>query len=186
MGCAEKPGGGFAAPRLREELSGCADGLLVRAVRELPIAPDQWLGEWEFWLNKEVFTHQTSGPDLLDQASQMVDLLTDELAARNAVLGRESGLLQLAVGGIRSPADYGSLLNYLRSLEFVDAVVVSRLQGDRLWINLQTRADAKQLGDLFEADQPEYDSQIELGDRGTAYTHHQYDGAQVHIGAPRH
>ncbi len=127
-----------------------ADVLLVGRLQET--APDQWLGEWEFWLDNQVLTHQTSGPDLLTQAAQMVDLLTDELAARNAVLGRESGALQLSVSGVRNPADYGSLLSYLRSLEFIDAVAVSRLQGDRLWIDLQTRADADQLGDLFEAD----------------------------------
>lgn len=127
-----------------------ADVLLVGRLREL--GPDQWQGEWEFWLNNQVQAHQTSGGDLPSQASQMVDLLTDELVARNAVLGRESGALQLAVSGIRNPGDYGHLLGYLRSLEFIDSIVINRLQGDRLWLNLQTRADAQQLGNMFEAD----------------------------------
>jgi hypothetical protein len=139
-----------------------ADVLLVGRLSE--IAPEQWQGEWEFWLDDQVLAHQTSGTDLLAQAGQMVDLLTDELAARNAVLGRESGQLQLAVSGIRSPADYGGLLTYLHSLEFIDALVVRRLQGNRLWIDLQTRADADQLGDLFEADQQLFRDRLALID----------------------
>ncbi len=127
-----------------------ADMLMVGRIRAQ--SSGEWLGEWEFWLDNEVVAHRTSGTDLLLQSREVVDLLTDELAARNAVLGREAGVLQLAVSGIRNAADYGRLLSYLRSLEFIDSVAINRLQGNRLWIDLQTRADAQQLASLFEAD----------------------------------
>lgn len=127
-----------------------ADVLMVGRIRPQPSG--EWLGEWEFWLGNEVLAHRSSGADLLTQARDMVDLLTDELAARNAVLGRQAGIVQLAVSGIRGAADYGGLLTYLRSLEFIDTVAVNRFQGNRLWIDLQTRADAQQLTSLFEAD----------------------------------
>lgn len=127
-----------------------ADVLMVGRIRPLP--DGEWLGEWQFWLDNEVLEQRSSDPDLLVQARAMVDLLTDELAARNAVLGREAGRLQLAVSGIRDPADYGELLGYLRGLEFIDAVAINRLEGNRLWIDLDTRADAEQLESLFAAD----------------------------------
>jgi len=112
-----------------------------------------WAGEWELWLNNEALAYQTSGPDLAAQAAQVVDQVADELAARNAVLGTESGTLHLSVSGIRNAADYAGLLRYLESLEFIDSVSVRQLQRDELRVDLLTRADADQLLDLFESDQ---------------------------------
>ena len=43
-------------------------------------------------------------------------------------------------------------------------------------------AVCRQLEELFEVEQPDYDSKVSLGDKGKNYTHHQHDGAQVHIG----
>jgi len=115
-------------------------------------AAEEWHGEWELWLDNEVVPYQTSGADLPALAIEVVDLLADDLAGRNAVLGTKSDQLQLAVSGIRSAADYGGLLHYLEALEFIDAVHVRALQGDRLSLDLLTRADAEQLRTLFEAD----------------------------------
>ena len=42
-------------------------------------------------------------------------------------------------------------------------------------------AVCRQIEDLFEVEQPEPDLKQSLGKKGAGYTHHQHDGAQVHI-----
>lgn len=139
-----------------------ADVLMIGRIRALP--GGDWTGEWEFWLNNQVIAHQTGGSDLLTQAAETVDLLADELAARNAVFGRQVGQLKLAISGIRNAADYGRLLRYLESLEFVDSVFVRQLLGDRLWIDIETRAEPDQLGELFAADRQLFPDRLALLD----------------------
>ncbi len=112
----------------------------------------EWQSDWEFWLPDAVVSERQTGPDLPAQGAAVVARLADELAGRAAVLGSGSNMLTLAVTGIRSPADYAALLDYLSSLEFVDRVALETLAGDRLELALATRADAAQLLTLFEAD----------------------------------
>jgi hypothetical protein len=139
-----------------------ADVLMIGRLKALP--GGDWSGEWEFWLNNQVIAHQTGGTDLLTQAAETIDLLADELAARNAVFGRQVGQLKLAISGIRNAADYGRLLGYLKSLEFVDSVFVRQLLGERLWIDIETRAEPDQLGALFEADRQLFPDRLALLD----------------------
>ncbi|MFX3657598.1 MAG: hypothetical protein ACN6I7_00155 [bacterium] len=54
-----------------------------------------------------------------------------------------------ALTGARAYAD---LLGYLGDLEFVDALVVTRVEGDKLWLSLVTPADPEQLLALFRLD----------------------------------
>lgn len=131
-----------------------ADALLVGRLAATAAADgsELWQADWELWLDNEVVPFETAAGDLAAQGSQIVDLIADELAARNAVLGTRSDQLQLAVSGIRNAADYAGLLDYLEGLEFIDVVFVRTLNGDRLRIDLLTRADAEQLRALFEAD----------------------------------
>ena len=44
------------------------------------------------------------------------------------------------------------------------------------------QAVCSQLEEIFESPQPAFDSKITIGPRGSKYTHHQHEGAQVHIG----
>ena len=78
------------------------------------------------------------------------------------MLGREARELQVSIDGIRTPADYGELLAYLESLEFVDAVGVARLQGTRLSLLLSTRAAPAQLLGLLEADRRLFNDQLAI------------------------
>ena len=102
----------------------------------------------------------------LEQAVAAVDGLADELAARSTVMGRETRQLQVSIAGVRSPADYGNLLHYLESLEFIDEVGVTELLGSRLSLSLSTRATATQLLYLLESDQLLFNDQLAIA--GTA------------------
>ncbi len=122
----------------------------------------QWLSDWEFWLEGRVIPWHGSEGDLLDQAVAVVDVLADELAARSAVLGRETRELQVSIDGIRTPADYAELLQYLESLEFVDSVGVTQLQGTRLSLLLSTRAAPEQLLGLLQADRRLFNDRLAI------------------------
>jgi hypothetical protein len=128
-----------------------ADVLLVGRVSLDPTG--EWSGEWEFWIGTEVITQDLQDEDLPTQVANTVDLLADELASRSAVLGRESSRLRLSVSGVRNAADYGELLEYLESQEFIDSVHLTELTGSTLEIEVATRAGPDQLLSLFEADQ---------------------------------
>ena len=75
-----------------------------------------WLSDWEFWVDGVVVPFNAEHADLMDHGVEAVDVLADELSARRVVHGRQAGLVQLAVSGVRTPADYGALLGYVRSL----------------------------------------------------------------------
>lgn len=125
----------------------------------------QWLSDWEFWIDGRAVAWRGTEGDLLDQAVAVVDVLADELAARSAVLGRETRKLRISIGGIRTPADYGDLLRYLESLEFVDAVAVAQLRGTRLSLLVSTRAAPEQLLGLLEADRQLFNDQLAIAEQ---------------------
>ena len=127
-----------------------ADVVLVGRARAVP--QGGWEGDWEIWFGNRVVPWETTGGDLTVQAVAAVDRLADELAGRSAVFGRQVGQLRVRVSGVRTPTDYGQLLGYLESLEFLDAVGVLSLAGDELQLVLRTRAEPDQLRGLLEAD----------------------------------
>jgi len=125
-----------------------------------------WHSDWQFWIGNQVLSWRAQEGELLEQAVAAVDGLADELAARSTVMGRETRQLQVSIAGVRSPADYGNLLHYLESLEFIDEVGVTELLGSRLSLSLSTRATATQLLYLLESDQLLFNDQLAIA--GTA------------------
>ena len=119
-----------------------------------------WVSDWEFWVDGVVVPFAIEGEDLGSHAAQAVDLLADELAARRAVLGRQTGTVRMTVAGIRAPADYGALLAYLESLEFVQSVSVVEVVDARLVLELNTPADPDELLLAFERDRRMFDDRL--------------------------
>jgi len=135
-----------------------ADVLLLGRIAAT--AEGVWQGEWEFWLDGVVVPFVATGPDLEVQAMEAVDILADELAARRVVHGRQAGRLRLAVGGVTTPTDYGALLGYIRSMEFIEQVGVLGLSNSRLWLTIDTPADPDQLLAIFERDGHLFNDQL--------------------------
>jgi hypothetical protein len=134
-----------------------ADVLLLGRVVD---AVDGYESQWEFWVDGVVVPFDLEGPDLNAHAVEAVNVLADELAARRIIHGREVGQLAVVVSGVASPDDYGALLRYVRSLEFVDQVGVVGLTGARLWLTIATPAGPDQLLAAFERDGWLFDDQL--------------------------
>ena len=111
-----------------------------------------YAGSVEAWMNGEEFAADFTAPDVQEAVRMAADFVADELAGRFAVLARATNRIALTVGGIKSPIGYGRLLGYLDALEFVTAVDVVAVRGDRLEIALHTRAGLNQLVELLQKD----------------------------------
>lgn len=139
-----------------------ADLLLLGRITS---APDgAWQSDWEFWLDGELVPFTAEGSDLEAQGREVVDVLTDELAEHRVVHARAAGRLAISVSGVVNPADYGALLGYLRSLEFVQNVGVSGIRDGRLWLVVDTPAEAARLLEAFERDRRLFDDQLAMVD----------------------
>ena len=112
----------------------------------------RYVGSVEGWMDGAEFAAHFSTRDVQDAGRLTTDFFADELAGRFAVLARERNRLALTIRGIKSPVGYGQLLGYLDGLEFVTAVDIAAVQGDRLEIVLHTRAGFDQLVELFQND----------------------------------
>ncbi len=123
-----------------------------------------WMSDWEFWVDGEVVPFTAESTDLMVHGIDAVDVLADELAARRVVHGRQAGQVQLAVSGVRTPADYGALLGYLKSLEFVQNVGVTGMRDGRIWLLVDTPAEPDRLLTTFERDRQLFNDQLALID----------------------
>lgn len=127
-----------------------AEIIVVGRVQKL--ADETFAANFEYWLGDEQTAVNLEGLTIEVIGGQAIDILANDLAQRFAVLGRELEVLTLAISGVDTPTGYGRLLRYLASLEFVDAVDVVELQGDRVVLAVATRARMEQLLQLFEND----------------------------------
>jgi len=139
-------------------------GAEVLLLGRITPSADGWQSDWEFWVDGALVPHTAQGADLAAQGREVVDVLADELAARRVVHGREAGRLAISVSGVESPAAYGALLGYLKSLEFVQNVGVSGIRDGRLWLVVDTPAEAPRLLETFERDGQLKDDQLALID----------------------
>jgi hypothetical protein len=136
-----------------------ADVLLLGRLMSTP--EGGWESDWEFWVDGVVVPFTAEG-ELEAQGTQAVDILADELASRRVVHGGRADQLRLVVSGIATPADYGNLLDYMRSLEFIEHVGVAGIRSDRLWLTVDTPADPGRLLAAFERDGRLYDDQLAM------------------------
>lgn len=107
---------------------------------------------FEAWMGRERFAAQSACQGAEQAGRWAADFLAEELAGRFAVPARQSERFALTVLGVDSPGQYGQLLAHLNGFEFIQAVDVIALQGDRLQIAVQTRAELQQLLELLAKD----------------------------------
>jgi len=103
-------------------------------------------GKTEEWLA----IHPSSSAALADA----VDGSADRLAARFATSPEDlqSGSYDARVAGVRSAADYGRILSYLKGLHVVQAAETTGADGDRLLLKLDLRVTPRRFASVLEGD----------------------------------
>ena len=96
------------------------------------------------------FAHEGETRDQV--CEKVLDAVADELVQRFVVFGLHTEGISIWVSGITSVSEYGSLLRYLQSLEFIDRVDVAEVSIDRIRIVVHTRSTLRGLSELLYSD----------------------------------
>jgi uncharacterized protein len=127
-----------------------ADSILLGRITHATTG--SWTADWQIWQqgSDRRFTIDSASAEQAGVA--LVDRLTDELVTRYAVAAGSRQLLRIRVDGIADLADYGALLAYLGSLEFIDSVGVDQVSRNEVLVSLATRTPWDRLRDLLALD----------------------------------
>ena len=96
------------------------------------------------------FAHEGETRD--EVCEKVLDAVADELVQRFVVFGLHTEGISIWVSGVRSVSEYGSLLRYLRSLEFIDRVDVAEVSINQIRIVVHTRSTLSRLSELLYSD----------------------------------
>ncbi|HTT07468.1 MAG TPA: DUF2066 domain-containing protein [Gammaproteobacteria bacterium] len=110
-----------------------------------------WTGRFVLYFNGQNLSWSVKGQNAEEIAAQGADDIADAIAVRYArATPAETGpgqTVELIVEGVRSLQNYADLQRYLRSLNAVTAVNVSRVEGDRVTLVLGTKAGLQAIAD---------------------------------------
>ncbi|MEZ5571963.1 MAG: DUF2066 domain-containing protein [Halioglobus sp.] len=112
-------------------------------------------GDWTYFNQDNRLNRSLSAPDLQAFLRDGVNLVAADMASRYAVAptGGQEGGLRMSVTGVSSYADYAGIVGWLENLELVESANIERIQGDRIELRLQARADAAQLAGTIQLNQ---------------------------------
>ena len=96
------------------------------------------------------FAYEGETRDLV--GTKLIDAVADELVQRFVVFGLHTAGINIWVSGITAVSDYGSLLRYLQSLEFIDRVDVAEVSIDQIRVVVHTRSTLRRLSELLYSD----------------------------------
>jgi uncharacterized protein len=113
----------------------------VLAVRAYRVLPSLWEGQWRLFIDGSNDDWTTRGATVATVLEEGVHEAAGRLAqrfARSAAFADASGV-RLSVRGIRALADYSRTLDYLRSLDLVSRVRVTRVDQDFVSFAVEAR-----------------------------------------------
>jgi hypothetical protein len=108
-----------------------------------------YTGEWLLRSATGESSQYVSGANIDNVAELGVQMATQSLLDQHLVFAKTSTKHQLVVQGVDTLQAYANLLNYLGSLEFVDAVELASMQQGRLTLRIDTMATDQQLQALL-------------------------------------
>ena len=129
-----------------------ADLVLVgRLSQDQTFDGEIYRGDWEIWLEGQPLATNFTTPDLAEAVRGGIDMLTERLAEKYAVLPRAQRAQRIYISGLSDVLGYAELMTYLNSLEFVDGLDVEAIDDRRLSLSLVSRAEPEQLLALLTA-----------------------------------
>ena len=96
------------------------------------------------------FAHE--GETIGEVCTEVLDAVADELVQRFVVFGLHTEGVSIWVSGITSAREYGALLRYLQSLEFIDRVDVAEVSVSQVRMVVHTRSTLGRLAELLHSD----------------------------------
>ncbi len=96
------------------------------------------------------FAHE--GETIGEVCTGVLDAVADELVQRFVVFGLHTEGVSIWVSGITSALEYGALLRYLQSLEFIDRVDVAEVSVNQVRMVVHTRSTLARLSELLYSD----------------------------------
>jgi hypothetical protein len=112
-----------------------------------------WFGQWMLLYKGERQVEHYRGNALADYFIQGSDMVADRLAADYAVAGNQEQMsksLTIKFSGIRNPADYLVLSEYLRQVPALKTIQLSHVDGEHCYFSLDGSNDVAQLRALIE------------------------------------
>ena len=112
-----------------------------------------WFGQWMLLYRGERHVEHYRGSELADYFTQGSDLVADRLALDYAVVINQTQLdnnLTIKFSGIRKPADYLALSEYLRQVPALKAIQLSHIDGEHCYFSLEGSEDVDQVRALIE------------------------------------
>ncbi|MFB1001999.1 MAG: DUF2066 domain-containing protein [Pseudomonadales bacterium] len=112
-----------------------------------------WFGQWMLLYKGERQVEYYRGSQLADYFTQGSDMVADRLAADYAVGANQARLsnnLTIKFSGIRKPADYLALSEYLRQVPALKAIQLSHIDGEHCYFSLEGSDDVAQVSALIE------------------------------------
>ncbi|MBT6578780.1 MAG: DUF2066 domain-containing protein [Cellvibrionales bacterium] len=112
-----------------------------------------WFGQWMLLYKGERQVEHYRGNALADYFIQGSDMVADRLAADYAVAGNQEQMsksLTIKFSGIRNPADYLALSEYLRQVPALKTIQLSHVDGEHCYFSLDGSNDVAQLRALIE------------------------------------
>ena len=124
----------------------------ILAGRLAASSASNWVGEWTYLAGEEQINRPLNTPTQEAFLQRGAALVAEEMAARYAVatgMGDGSGVA-LSVVGVNAYADYAAIVAWLEGLELVEQANLERIEGDSMYLHLQTGADAAGLATVIE------------------------------------
>ena len=112
-----------------------------------------WFGQWMLLYKGERQVQQYRGDELADYFTQGSDMVADRLAADYAVAANQARLsnnLTIKFSGIKKPADYLALSEYLRQVPALKTIQLSHIDGEHCYFSLDGSDDVAQVSALIE------------------------------------
>ena len=145
------------------ERYGAEINLVGRVSSDLSYEGLRLAGGWTFWLNDEVFQFPFA-LNGYEQAAQVgIQGLVAELIQTYSVPARASKRWRVRVSGLRGMQPFAELMRYVKTLDWVDGVDVTSVQGDVVTLVLSTTASADQLLNLLTTEEQLVEDSLHLG-----------------------
>ena len=127
---------------------------MIGKLREIEslVGENFFSGCWEFWLTDQLYSVNFENESASAAGALGIDLVADTFSNKYSVFSKENNSFNWVITGITDSNRYVSLMDYFRSLDFIDDVFVSKFDREGITLKISTRAEERKLIELFTSE----------------------------------